>query len=1149
MLHVKKFLTHLFFWSSALTALAGDAGNLAIIPQPQTVERSIGNFELQPQTRIVTDSASQATADQLAAALRPATGWSLPVNLRPAASPVAGDILLTTHSADAALGPEGYDLTITTNEVVIRAPTPAGLFYGVQTLRQLLPPEIFSTNAVAGVNWQMPCVHIRDWPRFKWRGLMLDVSRHFYNVSEVKTLLDLMALHKLNTFHWHLVDSQGWRIEIEKYPLLTSEGAWRTNSELKHPLLKIPETFAHPDWTAPTADKFKDGRYGGFYTPADIRAVVAYAAARHITIVPEIEMPGHSTAALAAYPRFSGPGGTNDTAYSNAHYGIYDPANPETFTFLEDVLTEVFQLFPGPYVHIGGDEVQKDFWKHSPDCQALMKREGLKNEDELQSWFIKRIETFVNAHGKILVGWSEILQGGLAQNAVVMDWIGGGEKAARAGHDAVMTPTGFCYFNYYQSTNHTTEPRAQGGFIPLEKAYGFDPVPAGLPAPLQAHILGAQGNLWTEYIASLPHAEYMLFPRTCALAEVVWSAREARNWPDFQRRLQVQEQRLDALNVNYRRDPSAPVAAQHGSLRVTTDFIDAAISLNYPGFTGLSVDSLGKEHFPLVNLPPPFAAGTPVKATQHGSRVEYRGLKADETAPPAWAIEINTNEITLESHWSAADQPAPLIFSADTSRCHLTLLGLMQSDGAIQLPALLHLPDQGSFEISGSGINSLGYAAVPRNVKITFPPATRDHPVVTYRWQAVSIHPAIAGIKNDPHFDGFRRDWLNIFQLSPRWRMLANNSASDTCAFCYYEYADIARMTPPLAPGLTALDLVRQTLDRIIHGANGYGMPGHGSFPEYAADTLPSLLIAADDYVEGSGDQSWLVTNYWQLKAWSDHMLATDHDGNGLMEYSVSGNSGSWPLHIKYRPANWWDTIGFGHEDAYANALAYRALRGMEHLARQADQPADQARYQASADKLQAAYFKNFFDPATGVLAGWRSADGQLHDYYFPWVNGIAIHYDLVTREQGNAIMDHLLAKLKSADYTRFDLGLPGNLIPVARKDYVDHRLRFGGGARDDNSDGFQIYENGGATACFAYFTYAALYDLGRTEEADKMLLPLLDAFTQGDFQGPGDNKMTRDWKTWDGTCWGYEGFLTDNYYALLAVLDRAHTEKMQAIR
>ena len=585
------------------------------------------------------------------------------------------------------------------------------------------------------------------------------------------------------------------------------------------------------------------------------------------------------------------------------------------------------------------------------------------------------------------------------------------------------------------------------------------------------------------------------------------------------------------------------------SAHITSDYLDATVSLAYPGFTGLSVDSLGKEQFPQVTMRAPAKPGREVQAIRHGAWIEYRRPGAEGSGPPRWALEIGRREIRLESHWSADDPPEPLVLEAENNICHVTLLGRMESDGSVQLPAIMHFPDQGSFRISATpkAVKALGYATGPgdmganqaKAVKITFPGATRDIPVVKYRWEVVAIHPKVAAIGADARFDGFRRNWLNMLQLSPHWRMLANHAASDTCAFCYYEYADIAERTPALAKGVTALDLVRQTLDRIMGGANAYGMPGHGGFPEFSADTLPSLLIAAQAYIAGSKDQRWLATNYGRLEAWADKMLATDHDGNGLVEYTLSGNSGSWPEQLKYRPANWWDTIGFGHEDAYANALAYRALNGMEELARQSGHPEDQARYRAAGHKLRAAYFDAFYNPATGVLAGWRSADGQLHDYYFLWVNGIAIHYGLVPKDKANGIMDRLLAKMKEVGYTRFDLGLPGNLIAVARKDYVDHDPRFGGGTKEDNSDGFQRYENGGATACYAYFTLAALYDLGRIEEADKMLLPMLGAFAQGAFQGRCDNGMSKDWKAWDGTCWGYEGFLVDNYYTLLAVLDR----------
>jgi hexosaminidase len=515
----------------------------AIIPLPQKMELHDGAFKLSAETHVYVDFASHATGKFLTEGLRPSTGYPLKISTKYfGGAAIPGGILLTTKNADTNLGPEGYELTVASNSIIIRAPAQAGLFYGVQTLFQLLPPEIYSTNLVGNVAWLIPCVQIEDWPRFQWRGFMLDVSRHFFNKSEVKTLLDAMAMHKMNVFHWHLTDDHGWRIEIKKYPKLTLVGAWRTGGG-----------FGFDSKT--TTAYGPDGRYGGFYTQDDIRDMVKYAAARHITIVPEIEMPGHATAALSAYPQFSCTGGPFEPSMTAGVFnGIYDPAKEETFQFLAGVLTEVVPLFPGRYIHIGGDEVPKETWKNSADCQALMKREGLKNEEELQSWFTRRIEKIVSAHGRTMIGWSEILQGGLAKNAVVMDWIGGAKEAASAGHDVVMTPTAYCYFDFYQSSNHLAEPKAAawGGPLTLNKMYAFDPMPTNMPPQLQSHILGAQGNLWTEQIPNFKHAEYMTFPRICALAEVTWSARDARDWDDFMRRMQVQAQRLDVLNINYR---------------------------------------------------------------------------------------------------------------------------------------------------------------------------------------------------------------------------------------------------------------------------------------------------------------------------------------------------------------------------------------------------------------------------------------------------------------------------------------------------------------------------------------------------------------------------------------------------------------------
>ena len=535
----------LCFLTATTRVFAADSNAPAIIPEPQKMELQPGTFQLTAATRIQVDSGSRVTGKYLAAHLRGATGYTLATGTKWLSNTVdRGNILLTTKDADTNLGPEGYELTVTPENIVIRAPAEAGLFYGVQTLLQLLPPEIFSTNVVANMAWQVPCVHIQDWPRFQWRGFMFDVSRHFFTKAEVETMLDAMALHKLNTFHWHLTDDQGWRIEIKKYPKLTEVGAWRPDVGFGFP-------------SNSTTAYGPDGRYGGFYTQDDIREVVKYAAALHITVVPEIEMPGHASAALEAYPQFKAPGAPPEsgaTLSAGIFYGVYDPANEQTFQFLGDILTEVAKLFPGAYIHIGGDEVPPEPWKNSADCQALMKREGLKNESELQSWFTRRIEKIVNARGHRMIGWSEILRGGLAPNASVMDWIGGAKEAAGAGHDVVMTPTAYCYFDFYQSTNKTAEPRAAdwGGPLTLNKMYAFEPMPTNVPPELQSHILGAQGNLWTERIPNFRHVEYMTFPRACALAEVTWSAKDARNWDDFMRRLQVHVRRLDELNINYR---------------------------------------------------------------------------------------------------------------------------------------------------------------------------------------------------------------------------------------------------------------------------------------------------------------------------------------------------------------------------------------------------------------------------------------------------------------------------------------------------------------------------------------------------------------------------------------------------------------------
>jgi hexosaminidase len=526
------------------------AAGPALIPKPEKMTVKSGAFTLTADTRVMTDglinNVSRTTGAFLEQRLRSATGLPLSPakdEIGFSGEPVTGVIRLTTKDSDPSLGPEGYELIVAPDSVLIRAPAEAGLFYGVETFLQLLPPEAFAAKPVSGVKWEAPCVEIKDHPRFAWRGMLLDVSRHFFTKQEVEQILDALAMHKINSLHWHLVDDDGWRIEIKKYPRLTEVGAWRKAIGFR---LDPKSSTAYG----------ADGRYGGFYTQEDIREVVAYAAARHITIVPEIEMPGHSSAALLAYPQFSCTGGPFSVDRRRGlSDGVYCAGNDGSFDFLQDVLEEVFTLFPSHYIHVGGDEVSTANWSKCEKCQARKKAEGLKDDRQLESYFIQRMEKFINAHGRSLIGWSEIREGGLAQNAALMDWIGGATEGASAGHDVVMTTEKLCYLDHYQSLDHGKEPRAIGGFLPLRNIYAFDPIPTNLPPQFQQHILGAQGNLWTEYIPNLRHAEYMIFPRESALAEITWSPKDARNFNDFLRRLETDQRRLDQMGVNYRHNP------------------------------------------------------------------------------------------------------------------------------------------------------------------------------------------------------------------------------------------------------------------------------------------------------------------------------------------------------------------------------------------------------------------------------------------------------------------------------------------------------------------------------------------------------------------------------------------------------------------
>ena len=601
-------------------------------------------------------------------------------------------------------------------------------------------------------------------------------------------------------------------------------------------------------------------------------------------------------------------------------------------------------------------------------------------------------------------------------------------------------------------------------------------------------------------------------------------------------------------------DAVAAVAQGTGeaALQSETSSIQVAFDARQPGLSTLSIDSLQRGQFrpsPIVN-----PGGSPPKYTVSESSGWVQYAFSSDPKHPVWEMRCNGDTLRMLSIYQpgGATRDLSLRFNPDVT--HATLLGHVTSAGDVALPALLHLPGMGSLRIyaPGNASAALHYTAQRKGtafVAITFPAATAEHPSIEYSLQSAAIYPTVPGVAGDARFDSFRRDYLDIFQFHAVTHVLANNAASDSCAITVYEDADIARYTPELVKGLTALDLVRDTLDRYLDGFIGCGIKGYHAFDagpdgdtslNTDTDAYPSLLIAAYDYADGSGDLAWLRKNYVGLRGWTEIVTAPNADGSPLIEFPASGNTGSWTEKITIRSANWWDTIGFGHQDAYSNALAYRALRGMAALAERIGKQADAAKYRHRADQIHGLYASTFIDPASGVVSGWKSADGTLHDYYFPFASGIAARYGLLDDAKGRRAMTSILAKMDAVGYRNFSLGIPGNLVSIPHADYVDHDPNWGGGKLPDGSDGFQIYENGGATACFSYFTLGALYHLGEKQQGDRILMPMLESFAHQGFSGRGSNGQTNDWKDWNGGAHGYEGFLLDNYYTFLAVLDRA---------
>ena len=552
---------------------------ISIIPQPVSVKEGNGNFKITSGTPIELSSSSiQGLGKYLADELSPATGFSLKVNT---VSSFSNGSIQLKLSGKPAMNKEAYDLAVTPSSVIITADSAAGLFYGIQTLLQLLPKQIESSGEVKNVEWTIPSVTINDYPRFGWRGTMLDVARHFFTKDEVKNYIDNMVKYKINVLHFHLTDDQGWRLEIKSLPKLTQVGAWR------------PERVGKWGNTLkPGASEPKT--YGGFYTHDDIRELVKYASDRYMTIVPEIEGPGHSLATVAAYPELSC---TTDSTYyvsvgdkiinwhSKGFTALLDntlcPANEKVYDLLDKVFTEVAELFPSEYIHMGGDECPKDFWRNNPQIKSFMTRENLKDMHEVQSYYVKRVEKILKSKGKKLIGWDEIIDGGLPEDATVMSWRGmkGGIRAAKEGHKVVMSPYNHTYYDLYQGDPLAEPPTYE--MVRLRDSYKFEPVPEGVDPKM---ILGGQGNLWTEQLQNMRAVQYMVWPRALAVAEAVWSPKESRNWKNFVSRVENEFERMDEAGVRYSRsmfDPIFKTTAEGTGLKLQMDTEIEGLDIHY----------------------------------------------------------------------------------------------------------------------------------------------------------------------------------------------------------------------------------------------------------------------------------------------------------------------------------------------------------------------------------------------------------------------------------------------------------------------------------------------------------------------------------------------------------------------------------------
>jgi len=674
--------------------------DLHLVPWPAVVTPARGTLPVTALRRIAlsdpTDIELQTLAQYTVDLFRAQTGVGLTVSPSPVTSAHEGSVTLLLWKGETRALPEQYVLEVTPQAVTVAAPTHAGLFYGLQTLRQLLPIGGESPRA-------LPAVRIEDVPRFAYRGMHLDVGRHFFPVEFVKRYIDLMAMYKMNTFHWHLTEDQGWRIQIEKYPRLTEVGACRK------------ETILEKNFDPYVGDATP---YCGFYTQDEVREVVAHARSRYVTVIPEIEMPGHSLAALAAYPEYACTPGPFEVATTwGVHEDIYCPTE-ETFGFLRDVLSEVMDLFPGRYIHIGGDEAPKARWEESEIAQEIIRREGLADEHELQSYFVSRIEQFLLQHDRRLIGWDEILEGGLAPEATVMSWRGtvGGIEAAKQGHDVIMTPWSDVYFDYYQG-DPTFEPLAIGGFLPLEQVYGFEPVPDELTPTEARHVLGAQGNVWTEYMKTTDYVEYMVFPRLLALSEVVWSPRSARNWDHFVTRLPRQFRVLDEFGVNYRVPPVLGLEEDRITL---DDTITVTLGTLTPG---------AEIRYTLDGSDPTaasarYAGPLSLAVTPDGASVTVRAFLANGRASPARSATFRRTTLQPPAAVDPASLQAGLrylYFEADVER-----VDALVNHGAVAVGVADDVTIPADARDEHMGLVFSGYVKIDRDGIYTFHLASDD---------------------------------------------------------------------------------------------------------------------------------------------------------------------------------------------------------------------------------------------------------------------------------------------------------------------------------------------------------------------------------------------------------------------------------------